>query len=288
MAFGDESQGYDNAADAAIADSATDKVIDPSDNSTVSSAQAGSDNHVQPFWNAEEYALNVGGQRILPKSKENIIQWASQGYNYGQKTNEIKQKMAEIKEKEERLSQYEQLNTAFEKNPGFRDQIFDLYKKTQNGTATQQQENQVAKLPPEIMEKLAGVDEVKSELQKLKEEREDKLLESEIDTLRKKYPNEDWETDSGEGTLLHQILKKANETGLTDLNDVYKIMRFDQIRTNTEAQTKKQITEEQINNAKKGIVGAPGSQKPAPKTFDTKTPWSRLDTAAMLEAVNQT
>ena len=225
---------------------------------------------------------------MLPKSRENILQWANQGYGYSQKAAELNKQRQEIEQQKAQYAQYAQLNEAFEKNPAFRQQILDIYQKAQQPNATQNQQNQAAQLPPEILQKLSEVDTIKTEFQALKEEKEDKLLDQEIQSLQGKYKDEDWNTDGGNGTLTIQVLKKAHETGLTNLEDVYKMIRFDHVRTNTEAATRKQLAEQQSYNARQGIVSTTGTQRPVPKQIDPRsTPWNKMNASDLLASVSQ-
>ena len=137
------------------------------------------------------------------------------------------------------------------------------------------------------MQKLQRVDSLESEFQAIKEEKEDKLLDQEIQSLQSKFKDEDWNTDAGQGTLLFQVLKKAHDTGLTNLEDVYKMIRFDHVRANTEAMTRKQLADQQAENARKGIVASPTNQKPAAPQFDPKTPWNKLNAEELLASVSQ-
>jgi hypothetical protein len=286
----DGTQDYDNAAAEAIADPASSNVVDSSGTGDAAGTQDQSVQNaaITETWNPEQWALTVNGQKVLPKSKENILQWANQGYNYSQRASELNKRKADMDAMQNQYAQYKQLNDAFEQNPAFKQKILELYQSTQQGTATPAQQNQVAQLPPEILSKLGEVDQIKSEFQAIKEEKEDQLLDQELQSLRNKFKDEEWDTDAGNGTLQFQILKKAHDTGVTNLEDVYKMLRFDHIKTNTEAMTRKQMAEQQAENARKGIVSSNVSgQKPAKKGVDLSLPWNKLNPAELLADVQQ-
>jgi hypothetical protein len=288
MAIGDENAGYEQAASDGLADPSVSSGEQPANSDAAGTqpdaSQAASNTST---WNPEEWAINVNGQKVLPKSRENILQWANQGYGYSQKAAELNKQRQELEAQKGQYAQYSQLNEAFEKNPSFRNKIIELYQQSQQGTATPQQQAQVGQLPPEIMQKLQRVDSLESEFQAIKEEKEDKLLDQEIQSLQSKFKDEPWNVDAGQGTLLFQVLKKAQETGLTNLEDVYKMIRFDHVRANTEAATRKQLADQQAENARKGVVASPTSQKPSAPQFNPKTPWNKLDAAEMLASVSQ-
>jgi len=289
MAIGDENAGYEQAAGDALADPNAQSLEQPG-NAGDAGTQAGSAQVASTTgtWNPEEWALTVNGQKVLPKNRENLLTWANQGYGYSQKAAELNKQKAELEKQAAQVAQYQQLNEAFEKNPQFKNKIIELYQQTQQGTATAQQQQQIQTLPPEILQKLERVDGLEHEFQQIKEEKEDKLLDQEIQSLQAKYKDEDWNTDAGSGTLLFQVLKKAHDTGLTNLEDVYKMLRFDHIKTNTEALTRKQMADQQADNARKGIVSSIGTQGAPKKTIDVhNTPWNKLDPAELLAGVQQ-
>jgi hypothetical protein len=279
----ESNEAYDNAASEATQDTA-EIVSEQSEQASDSNNQNAekTDSQQAPVWDGTQWAFEQKGQKIIPRDRNELIMWASRGRDYSQRTAELKQKAAEMQRMEQEYGQYKQLAQAFETNPTFKQQIFDLYAKSQNNTATPQEERTLAQLPPEIQAKLAQVDEIKSEFEKIKEEKEDQLLESDINTLKGKY-KADWDTDNGEGTLLHKIMQKAIETGLS-LEDCYKLLNYDTIRTNTEAETMKALANKQIDDKKKGIVASPYGVKPAPASIDpTKLNYNKLAEAALAE-----
>jgi hypothetical protein len=280
--MGESNKEYDNASTEANQDPATIVSDNAPDGSQAAPDSGSKEGQAAPVWNGEEFAFEQRGQRIIPKDRNELIMWANRGRDYSQRVNELKQRTAEIDKMKSEYGQYAQLAQAFEQNPAFKQQILDLYAKSQNNTATPQEEAKLAQLPPEIQAKLAKVDEFESKLSKIEEEKEDQILGQEIEALRGKY-KADWDTDTGEGTFLHKVMQKAIDTGLS-LEDCYKLLNYDSIRTNTEADTKKALAEQQIQNQKKGVVSTPYSQKASPPSVDVgKTSWNKLAEQAIAE-----
>ena len=81
MAIGDENAGYEQAASDGLADPSVSSGEQPGNSDAAGTqpdaSQAASNTST---WNPEEWAINVNGQKVLPKSRENILQWANQGY----------------------------------------------------------------------------------------------------------------------------------------------------------------------------------------------------------------
>jgi hypothetical protein len=280
----DTNQDYDAAAAEANQDTAT-LVSETSDTSEANNQNPEDKSNQAPVWDGTQFSFEQNGQKIVPKDRNELLMWANRGRNYSQRAAELKQQQAEIERMKSEYGQYAQLAQAFEQNPAFKKQILDLYAKSQNNTASPQEEQQLANLPPEIQAKLAKidkVDELESKFEKIQEEKEDQLLENEVNALKNKY-KADWDTDDGEGTLIHKIMQKAIDTGLF-LEDCYKLLNYDSIRTNTEAETKKALAEQQMQNQKKGIVSGAYSQKAAPQSVDvSKTSWNKLAEQAIAE-----
>jgi hypothetical protein len=290
MTIGEETQGYEQAAAEANADTTTDNVVTSSDTVPTESAQSGNTEASTTVWNGEQFAFDHNGQRIIPKSLDELKLWAMRGRNVSQRNAELNKRQQEVEETSKKLAEYQKLADAFDQNPEFKKQIMDLYVKSQQGETTPQEDRQLQQLPPEIKDKLGVIDNLRSETQTLKEEfenikkeKEDQLLEQEITALKNKYKDVNWDEDDGEGSFLVKVMKEAMETGLS-LEKCYKILSYDQIRTNTEAQTIRESTERELANKKKGIISSVSDHKPQPKAVDiSNTPYSKLAEAAIAE-----
>ena len=290
MTIGEETQGYEQAASEANADPATANVVDNPSEGASSSPQAGNADASTTAWNGEQFAFTANGQRIVPKSLEELRVWASKGRDYSQRASELHRKQQELETLDAKLAEYKKLGDLFDTNPAFKKQILDLAFKSQQGETTEQEEEKLQKLPPEIKEKLGVIDSLrsetetlKSEFESIKKEKEDQLLEQEIASLKNKYKDENWDEDTGDGSLIVKVMKEAMGSGLS-LEKCYKVLSWDKIKTNTEANTMKQLTEKELADKKKGIVSTVSGHKPAPKSIDiSNTPYKDLVQAAVAE-----
>ena len=291
MTTGNETESYEQAAAAAMADPAVEKTTTEPAPQQTESTPAGNTEASTTAWNGEQFAFDQNGQRIVPKSIDELKQWAIRGRNYSQRAAELNKRQQEIETTSKQLVEYKKLADAFDQNPAFKKQIMDLYVKSLQGETTKQEDEKLQQLPPEIKEKLSVIDNlrsetesIKSQFEEIKKKEEDQLLDQEIKALRDKFKDEKWDEDAdGEGTLMVKVMKEAMETGLP-LEKCYKILSYDKIRVNTEAQTRSELAKKAVEDKKKGIVSTSYEQKPQPKGIDIpSSSYHKLVEAALSE-----
>jgi hypothetical protein len=285
----DTTMQYDSAADAALADPSTVNLDSPDSSVTPpldGTQNAGEDASI-PVWNGAEYALDVNGQKIIPKNKDELVSWARKGRDYSQRMNEFKTQEQQFQQRAAKVAELEKLASAFEKNPDLQSRLMAMYQETLQKAqqpVVDAAGNQVP-LPPEVKAKLDQVDSIAKEFEKIKEEREDSALELEIQTLKTKHASDDWAADAGEGTLLDRILKTAHKYALTDLEDAYKLCTYDTVKTNTEVEVKKSLAAQREQEHKAGIVSgaSTGNRQSAPGYDPRKGDWRDAANAALAD-----
>lgn len=242
-----------------------------------------------PVWNGEEWKFSANGKEIIPDSRDKIMTWASQGYNYSQRMGELNkthaQRMAEAEararaaaELEERYAPFHKVNEYAEKNPdwwAFVQQSFEQRLAQEKGI-----DPNLAKVVAPLQEKLTQLEQAALERQQLEEQQrqaaieqqEDQALDAEIGEIRKQYPNIDLSAiDQATGeTLEVRICKHGVENGIRSFRAAFRDYLHDQLVNQHSAQAKQQQVKAVQAQAKAGIT-----KSPAPVT-ELKTPNTKL------------
>lgn len=217
----------------------------------------------------QEYSLKVKGQEIkAPLDK--VIQWAQMGYDYNQSNAALKkqqeewQKQVQEKDKywseiEQKWTPYKQVDEFATKNPDWWKTVEEQYKQK---TAVDEN-NPVLKV---LDEKLKKYDEFITNLsakeQSQKIEQEDKKLGSEIESIRKQYPNIDFDTPDAEGNSLEaKVLKHAIDNEIKSFKVAYRDYYHDHLLGKAKEEGKELVSKELQKRTKLGILGE--SPKPS-------------------------
>jgi hypothetical protein len=231
-------------------------------------------------FNPDTWQLKYRDQTIKPKDRNHLISLAQQGFSYSQRMAELKAREQEIETNRQRYEQYEKLEAAFEKNPKFRDQIFEWYQQSFTPAQQQQQQQQVqqqagtAQIPPELIEEITALKQWREEQQQQAQQQQaqqaDQQVMGEIEKLKEKYPRDDWDSLSSNGvTLIQEIVKHALDNGGIKLETAYRDLMWDTHVRTTEAETLKKAAEDKKAAAKAGIVSggkSKGAKAPEPTT----------------------
>lgn len=216
-----------------------------------------------------EYTLKVNGKEIKAPV-EKVLQWAQMGYDYPQRSAELKKQQDDfqnqLKEKEKYWSElenkwkpYKEVDEYASKNPDWWSQVSEQYKQK---TAVDS-ENPALK---EVNEKLQKYDDFinsqKAKEESLKVEQEDKALESEIDSIRKTYDKIDFDTpDDGGNSLQMKVLKHAVENDIKSFKTAFRDYYHDHLVGKAKEEGKEIVSKDIQKRTKLGILGE--SSKPS-------------------------
>lgn len=216
-----------------------------------------------PTPTAQEYAFKAHGKEIkAPIDK--ILQWASMGYEYPQKAADLNKQQQDFakrqsefdskyKDVESKWAPYKEVDEFAAKNP-------DWWRETQ---AAYQQKMQGANSNPELLQlkqELAEIkqfrDEVLNEKKTIKTEQEDKSLASEVESIRKSFPNIDFDSPDTEGLNLEmRILKHASEIGTQNFRVAFRDYYHDHLLGKAREEGKESVSKEIQKRTKLGILG---------------------------------
>jgi hypothetical protein len=205
---------------------------------------------------AEEYEFKWNGKPVKG-TREKVLTWASQGYDYAQQVARMK---AEREAWEQETAQIRQINEYAAKNPQWYDHWKKAYESrdslSQNVQANPQTgDDPIAPLRQQLEELNKFRDEIMTQRQREQAEREDKELSKEVEDIRKNYPTLDWNTlDDNGHDLEMRVMKYGHENGFKTFRAAFRDLMFDDAvkhHLGSQAEAKKKSIQA---DAKKGVV----------------------------------
>jgi len=216
-----------------------------------------------PQWNPTEWQLKYRGQTIQPKSREELVALAQKGHSYSQSMQELNQTRSQI---EKQYGPYRQLSEAFEKDPNLARAVSESIQAYVRGGAQGQgaapAQPQAGGQDPLIYGKLAELDNFRTEYQNAQA---DKTFQEEVEKLKAAYPDQPWDIDNGEGSLLHQVLKHTLEGEYPSIQAAWRDMHWDSYITNVKAQALKEAQAQRDALKNQGVLSggrAAGGMQP--------------------------
>lgn len=216
-----------------------------------------------------EYTLKVNGKEIKAPV-EKVLQWAQMGYDYPQRSAELKKQQDDfqnqLKEKEKYWSElenkwkpYKEVDEYAAKNPDWWNQVQEQYKQK----AVVDNENPALK---EVNEKLQKYDEFinsqKAKEESLRLEQEDKILNTEIDSIRKIYDKIDFDTPDDSGNSLEmKVLKHAVDNDIKSFRAAFRDYYHDHLVGKAKEEGKEIVSKDIQKRTKLGILSE--SSKPS-------------------------
>lgn len=217
-----------------------------------------------PAWDGSQYALKFRDQQIVPKSREELINLAQRGYGYSQAMEKLNKERASLQQRAAQYQQYDQLDQMLKSNPQLAQKILQAAAEYHGQQGAQPQQGQQSpqpwQAPPELLNR---INRIEQEFTKRTQTDEDTALDREIQSLKAKYPSQNWDADNGEGTLERQLLQFAVENKINNLDYAYRAMMWDTQQTNVKADALKQQQQTRVANTRQGVVQSSG-QAPAP------------------------
>lgn len=247
-----------------------------------------------PTWNGEEWAFDSVGKRVIPESREQLLQWASGGRNYSQRAAELNAKeKAWTKEREElvgykeKFTGYSQVDDFAAKNPEWWAHVQESWKSRE---VPQGIDPNLARVLNPLQEKVSKFEEYLGQIEADKREqaaeKDNQALDQEIASIRKSHPNIDLSAKDETGeTLERRILKHAVEIQTGSFRAAFRDYLHDQLVTQANAKGKEAVVQDRALNAKKGLLGTSSAPVKELKPVNVRTPWNdpSLSGAAILK-----
>lgn len=219
----------------------------------------------------QTYKLKVDGKTI-DAPLEKVLQWAQLGYNYPQKAQEFNQMKArfdeysqkeqQLKEIEQKWAPYKEVDEYAAKNPDWWNAVQENYRQKMAGAESNAD---VSRIKQELMQELQPIKEFiekKQTEEKTRQiEQEDKQLSTEVDSIRKSFPNLDFDTPDEEGKSLEmKILEHAMNNDIKSFRVAFRDYYHDHLLSMEREKGKELVSKEVQKRTKLGILG----QSPKP------------------------
>lgn len=284
-----DSSSYEQAATEAMSDPAN--VVESSDSSapgqSQQSPQAASPQgeQQQEVWDGSKWTLKFRDKQIVPENRDQLVTWAQKGYAYNTLKSDLDKRAQELDQLKGKYGQLQQLSDTFESNPALRDKILQLYQETLSNTqhAAAAGDQQGVDQGNDVLAQVKGIientlQEKLAPVNKFQEEYFAKQAENDLNNeeqqLRAKFQGEGWDSEDSEGKRLidRVLLTAAKYEGSMSLEEAYKLVAFDSVKTRSEAEALKKAAEDRQKQARDGIIasGANGGQaRPRPAAGPT-------------------
>jgi len=240
----------------------------------------------------------------LEEPVETILKRAQMGYDYAQRMAAFKQEQdAFTKEREGFQSQLEatkglekfaEWQKYAESNPAWYDhwmKAWDSREQGLEGTGGSEPtidiESRIAKM---LDERLKPIDEYSKQIEAQKaqadQQAEDRRLEGEVQSIRKAYPDIDFDTTDPETgkSLEYSVLEFQIQNGLGSFDQAFKAFYHDKLVDRAVMREKEQLLREHQKNSKAGIVR---SRSTSPGFDVTKSSYDQLTAHALEFLQNQ-
>jgi hypothetical protein len=207
-----------------------------------------------------ELEFNHNGKPVkVPFNDPRVTQWASQGYDYAQKMAAFK---AQQQEAESQYAQYKPIDEYVRQNPAFWDHVTQSWEQKQNEVNGVQLDpnDPIQKQILELKEQLKPVSQLMKDQEQQRAqqviEQEDQALDGEIQSIREKYKDLDWDTPDTAGESLEiRVLKHAGEIGTKSFQAAMRDLLHDDLVKKAEERGKEQVTKDIQAKRKQGLLG---------------------------------
>lgn len=227
-----------------------------------------------PQQSNDEFDFTVGGKQIKAK-REQLIQWAQQGYTAPTRISQLTKELEGFKKKwseaEPRFNEMDQKYGPVDKyvreNPQFWDHVVKSYE--QRNQALQDGSNPIAQVVTDLQKQVQDLVQYKTQIEQqqanIRTQQEDQAYMQTFEGIKKAYADVDFTTPDEEGkTLEYKVLEHATQNGIKDFKTAFRDFYHDELMKRAEGKAKENVIKEKQKNAKLGILGV--TQTPTKRT----------------------
>ena len=215
----------------------------------------------------DEYTLNVNGKEVKA-SRDQVLKWAQMGYGYPQKAQEYNQMKAqveqwatrqqELQELEKKFAPYKEVDEFASKNPDWWTTVQEQYKQK---IAQAETNPEIAALKQELQDLKKFREELTTKEKTQAIEQEDQKLAGEVESIRKSFPNLDFDTPDESGKSLEmKVLEHAVNHDIKSFRIAFRDYYHDHLLSKAREEGKELVSKEVQKRTKLGILGE--SSKP--------------------------
>jgi chromosome segregation ATPase len=213
----------------------------------------------------EEFDLTVGGKQIKAK-REQLIQWAQQGYTAPNRISQLtkdlegwKQKYSELEPKYKTYeSQYKPIDEYVKQKPEFWDHVLKQWEQRENLlNDTANPGNQVlTELQKQVQDLMQYKQSIENERMNTQIKQEDSQYHSVLEETKKQYADIDFDAPDEDGkSLEYKILEHAQKEGIKNFKTAFRDFYHDELTKRAAAKAKEDLTKNKVKNTKLGILG---------------------------------
>lgn len=260
-----ESQNLESVETVEQADALLDSIEAPS-NEPIQEAQ--------PQPQVEEWDLTVGGKQIKAK-REQLIQWAQQGYSAPTKISQLTKEIESWKQKHSQLEpeykrykeQFAPIDDYVKQKPEFWDHVLKSWEQREQLFNDQANPlaQEVSALRTQLQDLVQYKNQIEDERKNARITQEDQQYHTVLTEIKKQYPKVDFDTPDEDGkTLEYKVLEHAEKEGIRNFKTAFRDYYHDELTKIAAEQAKENLTKEKVKNTKLGILGV--TNAPAKKT----------------------
>lgn len=218
-----------------------------------------------PPQTVDEFELTVGGKQIKAK-RDQLIQWAQQGYSAPGKLSQLsreletwKKKFSETEPEVKRLREtYGPVDEYVKQNPQFWDHVVQSYQN--KNQLLNDQSNPIAQevqsLRQTVQDLIQYKNQMEDERQKQLAAQDDQNYMQTFEETKKAYPDIDFDTPDEEGkSLEYKILEHAQNEGIKNFKTAFRDFYHDELIKREAGKAKESVLKEKQKNTKLGILG---------------------------------
>tara|TARA_R110000796_G_scaffold187266_1_gene304172 strand:- start:4111 stop:4959 length:849 start_codon:yes stop_codon:yes gene_type:complete len=221
----------------------------------------------------QEFEYQANG-KTLKEPIDTILKRASQGYNYAQHMQDVKQKLDDVTGRELKATELEKKYGEIDKyateNPDWNDHLHKTWQARFDVTGNQSaQEPQQAGIPSQFLNEF---NDMKSVVESIKTERADQAYQRSFDGIKQTYPDIDFQaTDPDSGSSLEQqVLNYASQNGINSFEPAFKAFYSDKLVERARVEARDQMAGDIKQRSKAGLLGT--SPAPANSTAQMDYP----------------
>jgi hypothetical protein len=196
--------------------------------------------------------------RTIKAPLDKLTTWASQGYDYGQRVQELKAERDAFEKQRQGYSRYEEVDAFARENPEWWQHVEQQWEARQQQSQRQagQESDPVAQMRAEIAELRNFRDEMVSERKNREVQEQDKQLNDEISQIQKQHSSLDWTGVDDEGlTLEMRVLRHAQQNGIHSFRAAFRDFNHDRLIEMSRLDAKEKAIADRKTAAKQGLLG---------------------------------
>lgn len=213
----------------------------------------------------EEWELTVGGKQIKAK-RDQIMQWAQQGYTapgkiaqYTRELEQLKKQWADNEPKYKEMdTKYGPIDQYVRQNPQFWDHVQRSYE--QRNQLMQDPANPMAgmltELQTQVQTLLQHKQQAEEQQKNLQMQQEDKAYMGTLEQVKKAYPTVDFDSPDESGkSLEYKVIEYAQQEGIKNFKTAFRDFYHDELLKISESKAKESLIKDKQKNTKLGILG---------------------------------